>query len=592
VTLAARRTSAGAVVVVLALGWTLVAPAGAAQAAVLPPPPVTQLGSVIGSQLGTASTATTVEALMASEGTGFLAGAGAYGGPIAVGGVLAIGGTSKAVHVITGYGSGNFVCDVQSLWNDACAAGPGVGYTINSDVAAGVPGWTPNPPVLGLNGNVPWTGASVVFAAPAMPAYGWTGVLTDSNFALPISLNSGTYTGGSCLTYLGLRIFYADGTQFFFGNQNPSGFACYGQPTTNTVHASGLNLTGHGGFGYVTVSNSNESPTSAGAGKVSWYPVGHPSRPADVPGDPVRRFVTTWTCTVGSGGSLTSVAFHESDASWPAIPAASCPGAGSQVKHLEVQETSTAGAPRTIVTWDLPPEVQAAGAARPECVEGTCILDLTRVDPGTGTRLDCFNYPNACADWWRETSSATSATSDYECSYGGAAVALTECRIYSHAFGADPTYADPRTGDVPDDAPAPPEGSPETCPPPFSWSGLLSAWWAWKATACALSWAFVPADGFVGDELDSLRADVGTKAPFSVIAAVPGAVGGLAQGWDGSCSALPDFSPVAGEHLTMPCSPPASAGWTAAYALMTALVWIGAVLGLWRMAHNAVGGNQ
>jgi hypothetical protein len=131
-----------------------------------------------------------------------------------------------------------------------------------------------------------------------------------------------------------------------------------------------------------------------------------------------------------------------------------------------------------------------------------------------------------------------------------------------------------------------------TCPPSLdSWFDAFNPRWIFDGVICALKAMFVPGSGFMAEQV-ALTRQVGQQhAPMSIALAVPPVVEGLGQGWTGGCEAMPDFSGVNGLKLAMGCAPPDNAGWRVAWSLMTIALWVGAVLALWRMGHNALGGK-
>jgi hypothetical protein len=340
----------------------------------------------------------------------------------------------------------------------------------------------------------------------------------------------------------------------------------------------------------------------------SWYPVGSPNRPPDQNLNPDRVWETRWSCTGGAGLFKRSPAFKETDTEWPAFPEASCPD----------------GAPLTVSVWQISPDgstpeyqvgswspseaQQRFATEYPECGTGTCVLELQRIDAVTGARVSCFDNPTLCVNWVSDPARAD----NYRCQYAGRDVEISECFAYGPTFNiaagqavqtesgtvpanqANP-YGNPANGDgvpKPEGGTSPAPGTEprdESCPPPFSWSGLFNNWWAFKAAECAIKSTFVPRPAVMTQQIAVVRADLAAHAPTSLLVTVPEMAGGITSGLRDGCTALPNFSPVEGKQLRIACDPPDSSAWRVAYGLMTGLVWVGVAFGLWNFAHRAFG---
>ena len=349
---------------------------------------------------------------------------------------------------------------------------------------------------------------------------------------------------------------------------------------------------------------------TAGTNTVRWYPVGHPQRPADVISDPTRAWETRWTCSDAQSYSAQSVQFHETDATLPAVPAASC-SMGSPLS-VEVWEISPLGGPDEVLieSWTPTQALLDWQTDYPQCVDGSCRLLLSRIDPTTAGRLSCFANPALCVDWWTSPTRAD----EFECTYGGAVVAVTECAVYAPTFnvatgvdvqtetGPKPAgeigpYADPATGepvpaDDPSPAPAPEPGvGDEDCPPPFSWTSMFNPWWYYKGFTCGLSWAFVPPAGQIQAEVDATGDVLSARPPWSLVEPIGAVFTGLGDGWSTGCSELPDFDPY-GNGLRLPCTPPQSGWMTVLRALGTFAIIVGTGFGVWHMVVAAIGGRQ
>lgn len=561
-----RLTTAG-----LAGGVALVVfaamPANAAVTPVPVQPPVAPIwrSSELKALAGNASLTEAVGGITATEGAGagVATAAGAAFAPVgvAIAGAQAIQGTSWVMHTAFHMGSGSFTCDVQTLFaaNSPCAnQGPPPAYAPNSDVVVTTPGWSPGNtvhfPFNNTSATVTATASTEItyagsdpFGAYTFPAASVTivsnltgsdpawGRVQSTTFVAPLCSSPtasgfmmGTGYGGAAAPSLGLSyLSETDVVSVAAGHCGSvySKFAgwvmthsSWGTSTTNTQIASDL----------------------AVSGNASWYYTGaNPLRPPQQDTNPVRTFTTKWTCADGSTGSATSSSFREGDATWPAFPAATCPTSAGPVASATTTEDSSGVASKTVGTVDASGVSTAFAGQSATCANGGCTLDLVRIDPTTGTRLDCFAGAEACATWWTDTQQGTASGTQYDCTYGGASVALTECTVLAHAFDQG-VYSDPSTGEPATDAPPATQPGSTTCPPPFSWSGLFSSWWAFKATACALQEAFVPSVATATD-WQTFVGDVQTHPPVSI------AMGGVQFTNDviagvngqGDCSSLP-----------------------------------------------------
>src|SRR5665811_700564 len=66
----------------------------------------------------------------------------------------------------------------------------------------------------------------------------------------------------------------------------------------------------------------------------------------------------------------------------------------------------------------------------PQCSDGSCRLELFRVDPTTQWRVSCFANPEACISWATDPA----LLGQMQCTYAGADVALSECNAYVPTF--------------------------------------------------------------------------------------------------------------------------------------------------------------
>lgn len=343
--------------------------------------------------------------------------------------------------------------------------------------------------------------------------------------------------------------------------------------------------------------------------RIIYWPVGNPARPAEQSSDPVRVWETRWQCPSASASSLRSEGFLESWPEWPMYPDAECAG-GLIPQWVEVWEVTPTGEAEDVLleSWTPTQPLLDWQTNYPQCVDGSCRLLLSRIDPTTGLRLSCFANPSLCLDWWTSPTRAD----EYECTYGGGVVALDECAAYAPTFnvatgvdvqtetgpkpaGETGPYADPATGEpVPADNPTPaPEAgtSEDACPPPFSWTALFNPWWYYKGFTCGLEWAFVPPAGQIQTEVQVTTEVLSTRPPWSLVEPIGAVFTGLGDGWSAGCSLLPDFDPY-GHGLQLPCDPPQSAWMTVLRALGTFVVVVGTGFGVWHMVVAAIGGRQ
>jgi len=425
--------------------------------------------------------------------------------------------------------SGNFFCDLGTLaGTSGCAGVQGApSYVPNSDVTPMPAGWANNTNATGTMTSAyagtywggGWTSGHATVTNPTAPAYGATSGSAGATITMSGTCVGTGGVGTAQNPSIGASAVFLAGT---LSVSKTIGFGT-GQLQTScavpSVTGSNANVTSgdsrytfdHLEFTFQGQDSGSPSYT------LKWYPVGYPNRPTGVSADPQRTLRNTWTCTQGAGGVASTAAFSETASAWPTVPAAQC--AQGMVASVKVEEV-TNGTGTVIYQWTLPAEVGTVATNYPECANAAspCQLLLSRISaPGATTLVSCFTNPAVCTSWWTETSqgtatgsnTATKSGTEYECSYGTHAVALTECAAYAHAFPAAETgtgvLSNPTTGEAPSSQPS---TSPQdqSCPPPFSWSALFNNWWAYKATACALKDAFVPSTAsstawksFVGD---------------------------------------------------------------------------------------------
>ena len=270
------------------------------------------------------------------------------------------------------------------------------------------------------------------------------------------------------------------------------------------------------------------------------------STPAPAPppsGDPatIPRYVeTTITCKSPGGGSQTITRTDGPFTFDPAVPGAMvgevpdmvCPEGtwlDSGSRHLKTDGT-TETVP--IETYDAPNWVDVQADRFPECMPiGSTACQLTLAFVGTGGALkNCSSYPlgaeNPCYRWLRDPDRAER----FQCQFGPYLIGLRACRPLKDRFNPTPTInpSDPLDPAAPDpddpeevDPDIPPvDPTPETTPDlnsdgciPQGWD-LLNPFAYFKATACALKWAFVPKVS-LSTRVATLRNGLETKIPFS-----------------------------------------------------------------------------
>lgn len=155
-----------------------------------------------------------------------------------------------------------------------------------------------------------------------------------------------------------------------------------------------------------------------------------------------RSFTCVITMTDGSTVSNTSDAGSEGSGE---LEAPSCPAvpAGAVPARAQIYLSSPAASGGQILVFDQ----STTGSYRawkqnyPECGDGGCKLDLKK------NFTSCFYYSTNCAGWIDDPSRG----SDYNCTYGGHPVPLSECYPYGPTFNAgEPeagrAYGDPGTG--------------------------------------------------------------------------------------------------------------------------------------------------
>jgi hypothetical protein len=381
--------------------------------------------------------------------------------------------------------SGSIVCDVQSLIGDAsCALGPLPEYVVNGDVPAWAPGWAD-----GVN--------TLTVETRGGGAFGGTYPVSTMTVIAEIQHAGNALTG----TLTPTRAFNPDAAPYGESGYVNAGWSVAVHPDTGGAGGSGVyNIANNAQI--LSTAMGEEQPYSVvitdgkgiiGAGHaITYYSPTHPLRPADQDADPARTWVTTFECADGSGGSVTGDPWRESAPEWPGPLSPSCTAGG--LTYVLVEQTSPGLDPWTLYEWRAPDALGDYAAAYPQCADAACVLELHRVDAATGTRVACFDQPDACAAWFEDPARSTS----YVCTYGGADVALSECYAYAPTFDAarrtatGPAYADPATGAAPAPGGVTPPAAGCGNAPAFEFTLGGIGYWIAHGTAWALCEAFVP----------------------------------------------------------------------------------------------------
>lgn len=198
------------------------------------------------------------------------------------------------------------------------------------------------------------------------------------------------------------------------------------------------------------------------------------------------------------------------------LPEVTC-GPGERVEGVEVVRRAAGGElpERTIGVGATPDQMNDPTDQYADCwtAASPCKVMLYRVDGAT--RYDCNTYGDLCSDWTSEPDRDTL----YECRFGqyqpGAdgmnmphVLPLSDCFYLERAFD-DGTLTQTHDGD--------PDGDTEEAPAPAPDSNVFRS---------ALRWAFAPSETTMS-RVHEVRKDAKTRAPFSYMVEVGGAIGGL-----------------------------------------------------------------
>lgn len=280
-------------------------------------------------------------------------------------------------------------------------------------------------------------------------------------------------------------------------------------------------------------------------GNGAWYWVGAEVEDIEpvwsVSPDPERR-IRCEVELVGGGEVLNawSAPFRESEGE---APAPVCPQLPPEVDVERITLwLEGGGQDHQLYDESITPEFDTFRTDFPQCLNGSCVLDLRKVGLGT-----CFASNVDCAEWYSDPDK----DDNYECFYGGTdvgaggtKVALAECTVYAPLFKPDAgttasPYGDPETGE-------PLAGGPGTFPEtvldptqprecfPTGWGVLNPVEWVVKPVQCALEWAFVPRPSVLQAQQEKVQEAWSNSGPGRFAAVITAwEFGSLPSGCDG-----------------------------------------------------------
>lgn len=279
---------------------------------------------------------------------------------------------------------------------------------------------------------------------------------------------------------------------------------CQNSARTSTERCMTFSVSGTGPYHISSIQNPNGTTLGSAQPVVS------------TSANPAR----TLRCVVLGSDGITYTAstgtYYEADG---VIPAPVCPDLpdGVTVESVEIWEDG----PSSVLVWSetVTPEYADAQTLAPECMDGSCFLDL-RQEPST---VSCFEAVEACANWYSDPDKDT----NYSCHYGTHVVDLAECSVYAPTFtdlarATGNWYADQNGNTIgaPDGAPNPgtdtstfgqgaqdPAASRQCFP--TGWGLLNPVEWVFRPVACALEWAFVPRASFMSSQQSAVEAAAG-----------------------------------------------------------------------------------
>jgi len=382
---------------------------------------------------------------------------------------------------------------------------PGGQYVINSDAVAGVTG-------------------------------GWACAVGSSTACMRLvgtvdyKLSGGAIRRYFCME-IGPGLTYSTTSAFLLDSRSVAGGAFKSTRATGNGFTSGVSqaqclqvFPGATNLNAMEIYPSPAIPAGGILPSILQYKVGSdgvPESTATTSLDPTRTFKCIIAGTNGISYIASTVGFKESSSPWPSVI---CPNLPADVFPTKTQIWQTTdGQPDVLLNEQLPsPEFGRTTTQQPECMDGSCILVLEK------NGVSCFDAVEACADWFTDPNKE----STYTCRYGTKAVELARCNVYRPTFKPDrtgDTYGDPQTGEtLPAPTPNPPlsgqpsqEDSTNECFP-TGWGALNPVAWVVQPVGCALRAAFVPRQSVVDSTLGSIPGKFEKTTPGKYIAVVGG----------------------------------------------------------------------
>jgi hypothetical protein len=235
--------------------------------------------------------------------------------------------------------------------------------------------------------------------------------------------------------------------------------------------------------------------------------------------DPLRQLSCVIAGSDGVSYSALSAEFRETNG---ILPAPNCPSLPEGVIPLGLTVEEIGGdETHELLTTPATPEFEEIAELAPECVDGSCLLDLRK------DGLSCFTNDIDCSAWFTDPN----RLSTYSCVFGTHVMDLSECNVYSKTFNLEAqstgqTFSDPATGApfatgyeyaIGTDGetfaltilnPA----DPRQCFP-TGWGALNPVEWVTKPVQCALQWAFIPKPAVLTETMTGLSTAWEAKAP-------------------------------------------------------------------------------
>lgn len=256
----------------------------------------------------------------------------------------------------------------------------------------------------------------------------------------------------------------------------------------------------------------------------------------------------------------------------------------------DVGSTNTLAQPDVIRDWST---------KYPQCTTGTCQLILKKVVDGQ--EINCFDQPDACADWRNES---TTGTGVYRCYYAGGLMELSECNVYGSTFQTTQVqqgtgYSDPTTGEpqrktttengtttttnvktnpgigLSPEAGGASDTSSDACWP-SGWSVFNPLEWVLQPMKCALKWAFVPKTATLTSTLtEVIGQDTGVGQYRTMIANWSGlATEGMSSGCQGPHLVLSYYGTGYDGYPLNACSEPMSTAAFWSRTMITVTMWM------------------